>query len=464
MVRVVVGALALVLVGCGSTVRPAQQTFRAGNIDGALASLERDMPRASEGNDAVLFWLEYGSVLHHAGQFERSSEALLEAEARMAALDARPATSVSAEAAALISNPNAVAYHGKAYDRVMSPLYRGINALLEGDAETPRQAFNEAALQLADAIAWRQASIDLINEERQAWSAGARQPLRVEQTMNDPTMQSRLRDAYGDLEQFQPYAGYGNPFAELLHAVYLLGVQQDGADADRARTMLRRVLGMVPGNAHVPSDLAAAEQAAATGQRVRGVTYVIFATGTAPQRESNRIDLPLFFFNDTVDYFGIALPFLVFDRAYEPDLIVRSGGVEARTQLVADMDRIIATDFQHELPLLVQRSLVSAAAKAAAAWGVNQAVDDDGWVGLGVRVGLIAYQYSQNTTDLRTWATLPKQFQYARIETPADGRITVQRRSGESVSFELDPDRVNIVYARSIGPGQPLLVRAVGLE
>lgn len=71
MVRVVVGALALVLVGCGSTVRPAQQTFRAGNIDGALASLERDMPRASEGNDAVLFWLEYGSVLHHAGQFER---------------------------------------------------------------------------------------------------------------------------------------------------------------------------------------------------------------------------------------------------------------------------------------------------------------------------------------------------------------------------------------------------------
>lgn len=456
-----IAAVALVMVGCAESIRPAQSSFRRGDLHGALVTLERERSSTGRGKDAVIYWLEYGSVLHHVGDFERSNRAFLEAEQKMDALAARPVTSLSEEAASLLSNPSAAAYRGTAYDRIMSPTYRAINALMLGDTETPRQALNEAAYRIDDAIAWQQAEI---TKERQQNPAAGSQGFALARTMEDGSVQSRLNQAYSDLDRYEAYAEASNPFTELLHAVYLLGVQQDAGDADRARTLLRRVAGMSPGNPHVAADLEAAERAAA-GQRLRGVTYVFFATGTAPTRMEERIDLPLFFFNDTVDYFGVALPRLVFNHVYERDLVVGVGDAATSTQLVADMDRIVAADFRDELPVLVQRSLASAAVKAAAAWGINEAVDDDdGWLGLAVRIGLIAYQYAQNTTDLRTWATLPKQFQYARVLTPVDGVINIQRRSGPGVQMRVDPEKVNIVYARSIGPGLPLLVRSVTLD
>ncbi|MGP1345894.1 MAG: hypothetical protein ACTS3F_04395 [Phycisphaerales bacterium] len=465
-----------VLGGCASTVRPAQEALASGDVDGALALIERDPGNQKSGSDAVLYWLEYGSVLHHAGRFDRSTEALLEAERLMIERDNAPETRLSEEAAALVTNPGAVAYRGKSYDRVMSPVLRGLNALLSGDAESPRQAFNEAALRLADVVAARQGLIDAENAARAGEAARSREFAAADRTLADPRVRSRLDESYGDLERFSAYGAFGNPFAELLHAVYLMARSVDGGDLDRARTMLRRVAGMVPENKFVLEDLAAAEGAVsgATGGAVAdgpvaGVTYLFYATGVAPRRVSERIDLPLFLFNDTVDYVGVAVPRLVFDHRAEGSLVLVAGDRSASTELVSDMDRIVASEFRLELPGLLRQSIASAIVKAASAWAINETVrsstsDQDDWIALGTRIALIGYQYAQNTTDLRTWATLPKRFEYARLPTPSSGRVVVQRPDGTTIEFEVDPSRTTIIYARSVGAWRPLLCRAVGVD
>ena len=454
------GLVVLTMTGCGEPLKSAQQSFLRGDYESAEATLAKAAKKNRSGSDAVLLWLEYASMLHHLGEYERSSEAFLVAEERIRAIDGSPAVSVSEETRVALTNPEETVYRGTGYDRIMAPTLRGLNAMFAGEVESARQAFIEAGFQ-------RQAAEDLRAEQidkARAAQKRADESANIERTTNDPQAQAKLQEMYARLDQFQPYADYANPFSEWLQAVYLLGVQIDPSDADRARSLLNRVLGMVPENPFVQADFASAE-AATRGEALEGVTYVVFATGTAPFRAGERIDLPLFLVNREVDYVGVAIPVLHFNRSFEESLLVEAGGSSTQTAVLADMDRVISADFNAERGALITRQIAGAIVKAAAAWGVNQAAkqSNSAEVELLVRLATIFYQVAMNKTDNRSWISLPKQYQYARVTTPASGEIELRRPSGESRVVDVAPDGVKIVYARSVGPGLPMTVDSVAL-
>lgn len=455
-------ALCAGLGGCQyESIRSAQLAARDANLPEARRVLEPMARSGFSGPHEILAWLEWGSILHDSGDHAGSTSALLSAEAGFDTQDRRPRTSLSEEFWAAATNPQNVAYRGSPTDRVLAPTIRGVNNLIGGDLDGARSAFNEASLRQTQALDLRREQVDAAKAARS--DSSRRGPVDIARSAAAMEQNAELRARFSNLERFEAYRDFVNPFTELLHGVVRLGARRDAGDDERAVALLRSVAGMVPDSAFVGTTLLDAE-ASMNGVRHAGVTHVFFATGFAPWRESFRIELPLFLVNDEVDYVGINFPTLVFDEDADRSLTVETADEFVRTEVVADMDRLVAVDFREELPALITRAVIGSAAKIAASWGLNRATSDDETLNTAVRIAAGLYLLSQNRADTRSWSTIPKQYQYARVRTPGSGEIRLSTPGGRETLIRAEPEAVTLVFVRSLRPGVRLRVQTVVLH
>jgi len=106
---------------------------------------------------------------------------------------------------------------------------------------------------------------------------------------------------------------------------------------------------------------------------------------------------------------------------------------------------------------------VAAAVKVGVQFTANEAArNQNEWVRLGVMLTGAIWSAATNEADLRTWATLPKQIQYARVETPGTGSLTLQFPA-RSVSVPVDPSGINLVLVRSVHPRSEPIVSSFAL-
>ena len=106
-------------------------------------------------------------------------------------------------------------------------------------------------------------------------------------------------------------------------------------------------------------------------------------------------------------------------------------------------------------------TIASAAVKAGVAFGVVKVAtrNQDSWMARKATQAAIAViEATLNNADRRTWNTLPKQFQYCRLTTPADRLLHLSRQAGEDVQVDLLPGRVNVVYVKAVTRESPLIV------
>jgi len=219
-----------------------------------------------------------------------------------------------------------------------------------------------------------------------------------------------------------------------------------------------RLAGLVPENPYVAAD-AALGAAAAEGKVPESITYVIFETGTGPIRDEVRIDIPTFIVTSKLAYVGAAFPRLEFNNNFTPCLTVSAvGSPVLTTATVASMDSVVANDFKNEWPTILTKTLITTATKAIAQAVVQKQLNDQNpLLGFAGAVGMSVLNASTNIADTRTWITIPKEFQYARLTTPADRQLTVSA-GGQTRAIQLDPGSVNVVYVKSISATSPLFV------
>ena len=123
---------------------------------------------------------------------------------------------------------------------------------------------------------------------------------------------------------------------------------------------------MVPDNDYIAKDLLLTDDVIAGKAKLENMVWVIFENGLGPVKEEVRIDLPLFLATSRVYYAGIALPRLrPRDVAY-PCLIVETDAGTYQTKQVADMERVIQTEFQKDFRGILTRAIASAVLKAVA--------------------------------------------------------------------------------------------------
>ena len=477
--------------GCASynvQTQKISQSYGQGNIQAAATQISAEADKRGEGKDAVVWRLEQGAVLRAAGKPEESNLAFNKAEELINKYEEAAKTSASREALAAVTNLTALPYEGFAYDKIMMNTYKALNYLTLGDYEKARVEFNCVLKRQEDAVYINKARIEKAQEE------GEKQDLNVDidKIDNDTKFKRQFDSAYADLNQYKYEAEYKNPVAVYLDALFFMAHATGNSDLERSRKSFEYVLGMTGENKFIQQDMETLQQAI-SGQPVPPTTYVIFETGLAPEREEIRIDLPLFLIKPGVPYVGAAFPKLkyrgnhlsILNVSYEEPVTPEHKAIHpgkktqeviklrekrrghlatkkttGNTILLSSMDNIIAREFKNELPVVITKTIIASAVKAAVTYGASRAAsqksDTAGFVTL---IAGAIYQAATNQADLRTWTSLPKEFQFCRFPTPVDRKIELEPPfSGDKLPVSINDGRINVVWVKSISRGGPLLV------
>lgn len=139
--------LLFLLAGCASApLKEARSEFYGGRPDRA-AELLSDPSKVSD-RDRLLYYMEKGLILHHAGRYVESTDTLLEAASLMKQQDF---ISISEQTGSLLTSEWATEYKGEYAERLLVHTYLMMGFLLSGQTES---ALVEArqALEVMDAF------------------------------------------------------------------------------------------------------------------------------------------------------------------------------------------------------------------------------------------------------------------------------------------------------------------------
>ncbi len=429
------------LAGCNapkSRLRKFDGYFEASGFD---KSAEYAQSRLGKGEkrrkDDLLWTLQLGCLERLRGNheesakyFDRSEELLNYYDYRNKGLDSVGSTVV---------NENVVPYVGEEYDGVMVNTYKALDFMAIGEDDLARVEFNRALdrqrrakEKFAEEIGKLQREIEQEDNKNKS---------QVKQNVENPQIDALLSQEYPSLYEFEAYPDFVNPFTTYIAGVYFNLV----GDYAKAADLLKESYGMVQNNRYIAEDFAAAEKVLDGQQELQDTVWVIFENGLGPIKKEMRIDLPLFIATNKVKYVGIALPKLSFREQAYPHLLVTAGADTYLTQTVADMDRVVQTEFKQDFKGILTRAIISATAKAVAQY----ALEDQGNSGGSMASIFVAvYSFATTAADVRIWTTLPKDFQVARLNIPADRSITVAPPGGVPFVVEVPDCKNALLYIR----------------
>lgn len=182
-----------------------------------------------------------------------------------------------------------------------------------------------------------------------------------------------------------------NPFATYLSGL----VWQANGKRDDARIDFKRTLKMESHFPFLPSREIHPNE---------GELILIFEEGKAPEKAS------------TEEIYELqVVPVPVYPKLVEtvPPTTAHVGGREVTTTTLFRIDEAAKATLKDQMPGIITRAIARLAAKEGAAVAVGKEVDET----LGFFVGLALL--ATNRADLRSWLTLPRSLQVARIILPA---------------------------------------------
>jgi len=450
---------ASVLGGCATYQDDTEELRRAwasGDDLTAAQEAKSEADSSPTGIDALLWRAEEGAAFRAADYYKDSNTAFSQAEARIDYYDKAARIRISDQALATVVNLSMLPYEGTSYDRIMVNTYKALNYLTMGDRQSARVEINRALQRQREAVRLYADAIEAAQEDANDASVQSRynpqDNYNVNRATNDRKFQNLLDRNYGYLRDYRAYADYVVPFTVFLEGLYFMTNAQGLSDIERSRKAFERVRGMLPKNQYLSADydLVVKRQ---NGEELPRLTYVIFETGMAPTRREVRIDIPLFLVTREVPYFGVAFPQLQFNNSYIRSVTAQTSGGSYTTEVVTNMDAVVAQAFENELPIIITRTLITAGVKAAAQYGIYQASKGDDTANAIAMVLTTAYSAATNRADLRTWVTLPKQFGYCRFPTPADGQVRLKLQGAQSLTVDLIEGHINVIYIKSNAPG-----------
>ena len=433
--------LFLVFAGCNapkSQLGTFGEYFRGSDYEKSIEFAQSKISKSKNPKKEDLLWtLQLGTLerlrKNHResnNYFDRSEEMLNFFDYQNAAADS---------VAAIAVNENIIPYLGEEYDGIMVNTYKALNFMALGENDQARVEFNRALDRQRRAKEKFAGEIEKLQNELD--KEQEKEGSQAKKNVDNPEINQLITDRYPGLYEFEAYPDFVNPFTTYIAGVFFNLV----GDHSKAVAFLKESYGMVRDNEYVAQDLAATEQVLDGRAELKDTVWVIFENGMGPVKEEVRIDIPLFLASDQVKYFGIALPRLVFREQAYPCLSIKAGGNNYNTQIVANMDRVVQTEFSKDFKGILTRAIMSATAKVVAQYALSKNDSSSPKI-----VSLLATVYSYATTaaDVRVWTTLPKNFQVARLPMPPDRLITIEPPGGESFPVEIPACKNAFVYVR----------------
>lgn len=368
------------LAGCGDytrSTRGARGDFYAGKYSDAAKALEKGAHE--EGVDQLLFLFDRATALYHAGDYDESIKDFTTAD-RLAEI--KDYTSVSAEAATLFTNDKILPYKGEDFEKVLISQYLALNYLMLGKQEDAlvecRRVNHKLHL--------------MISEGKKKYRLNPMASYLAAMLYED---QREWDHAYIDyqavykLEPSFPYLG-----EDLYRLAWKNNIRED---MSRWAAEFR---------------LSAEDQKRIRESSVLPEIVVIVENGQAPEKapHPNWQAVPKFYPRSN-------------PVAYAEVLV--NGIDKGRSQPLFDVEATAIKDLDDKYAGLIAKRIGGVVAKEVVANEVGKRTDPI--VGAIMRIGM----HAVDQADLRSWLTLPKDFQVFRLRVPPGDsyKITLQPRN-----------------------------------
>lgn len=426
--------IALVLAACANP--PSRKNFdyelSQGNLELAQKiALDEGVTSDTDSATELLWSLEAGALLRMTNQIERSTKVLDGSELLIKDNETQNlAASGFSQAASMVINDNIMDYSPRVYDRVMVNTYKALNFWQNGNFNDARVEWNRVDDRQRRAAEYFSKEINAQKDAVKSNNLGKTYSQSME----------TLENSGIDVSKWTPYDGYINPASLYLHGLYFMINNESAADINKAKESLKRAYALTRSK-QIRADLNQANR----GRNVAPGVWVIFENGTAAKKVERRIDLPLILLTNRVAYTGIALPTLESGSPAFPYLSVNGGN---RTESFANMDKIIQGEFKTEFTGILIKELARAVLKTAAQATMMNS-DNQTVKILGAITGLAQAVTTQ--ADIRSWHTLPYDFQVTYVKWPKSGQVTISPSGGAAITVDLPttPQPV-VVYVRAL--------------
>lgn len=379
--------------------RPVRMAYQSGDYPRALRTLESES-HGEHVQDRLLVLLDKGMVLHAAGQWEESIAVLAEADRLSGELDA---ISVSEEAKTFVGNERQRVYRGEDFEKLMISVLQALNYAQLGKDE--------------DALV----EVRRVNERLEKMVVDEKKP--YEQLAIARYLGGVLYEDQGEWDS--AYIDYAKayelePRLGALVEPLLRLAKQTGRDEAYAELAAK-----FPGVPHAPLGPGESQ------------LVVVVEAGLSPEKAPTPRD-----YGDT----GQLIEVPVYrDRGYVPAVQVRVEGQAERAVTVTSLADVAKVHLNDRIGRMLAKQLASALVKAGLAAGVGALTKSK-------EVGFLTFLVlnAGNAADLRSWLSLPAEFQVARFRVPA-GKHTVQvEAQGRTTSHEVEvkPGRLGLVVVR----------------
>ena len=413
----------LIAPGCAvfrsypAQVRYAQNAFADGDYKEAAGALDR--LTAARGS-RLCYLLELGTVYHTMGDYGSAEKAFLQAAEIVKEFDERALVGLrdsAAFAASLLVNDKARPYRGEPFERVLLHTYLAVNYLLKGDLEGAR-------VEILQGYATQKAA----REENAKRIAHTKEEARKKKLDTDKIM-LKVRDAYSDQQDLLKAAGnvYQNAFTYYLSAlVYELNGEISDAYIDAKtvhalnpnflparRDLLRysRMLGVRGEYQQWREAFGKALEDATPADH--GEVALLFQCGLAPVKEEIKTTIPIPLKNHW-NMVTIAIPkYRSRPNSVRAARLWADGKEVGTTQVLMDVEATaVCVLWDRAFGIGLRHAIRAAARLAATEYSRKKAGD---WLYL----PLLIFAHVTEQADLRSWISLPRNFQALRASLPA---------------------------------------------
>lgn len=390
----------------------------------------------------VVFNLDGGNIQQIAGDYKNSIATFQRVyDTIIPYYDSESETRVTEELAAAITNQTARTYRATSYERIMLNTYQALNYFAIDQAD-------KGNIELNRAQKWQ----DHINYEGYAAKEQAAMLDRfrpsgydLQSTLKDRNFSMEMKRQYGTLRDMRAYANYEIPYTVYLRAVNGLGIGTQ-SKLEQSRNDFKHVAEMLspPSSDLVRKDVEFVDSII-MGTKPQKRLFIFVESGRAPSLKEFRLDIPLGI--KEVPYVGAAFPVLeIHDQPSVTGFTVNLENA-VHSELLTDMDAVVAHDFNRRLPGIIFATLVSSATKALATYEAQKT--GGGYAAIAGAV----YQAVVNSADLRCWLTLPKKVLWTRVDRPASGDISIRMSDGQIISVKVPDELVSVLRIRTVNAG-----------
>lgn len=417
------------LGACGAHTRemsPVYATLRTGNFVRALSELEKS-DAAKRQRDRVVYLMDRGMLLQLAGKFMESNKALEEAD-RLA--EELYTTSLSKQAASLVTNETVLDYEGEDFERVLINFYKAVNYFRMGDED---DAMVECR-QVDNKLNVYNSKYEKKNVYRE--DAFVRYLIGIifesQGEVNDAFISYRKALKIYQTDYMKNYGVAVPPSLpeDLIRTGEALGFTDE---VERFRKQFPQVHAMP-----------------LKDRKKMGEVVFLFANGMAPHKTEYFIESIV-----PADGYHLKIAFPRFEKT-PPEVdhvVVAEDGQVYPTALAEPIDAIAVKNLEDRIGRIQAKAIARAVTKYLASRGTREAGKRTGGALGGVlSLAGTAMEVAGNVTehaDTRSWGTLPAEIELARFALPP-GR----HRLGVQLVYkgQLNPVRVSFAASEVGGP------------